>query len=103
MSNKNSPLSPSPEWMVVYISYDLTDAHIVAGRLEVEGIRVFVHQQVGARALGITIGSLGEVTVLVNAADYERALLILEPSELDALPDNTDDIIYGDTEDDDGE
>ncbi len=80
--------------MVVYLTNDLMDAHIVAGRLEVEGIRVFVHQQAGARAFGITIGSLGEVTVLVNAADYDRAVLILEPSELDALPENTDDIIY---------
>jgi len=44
MLNKNFSQPASPEWVVVYVSHDLTDAHIVAGRLEVEGIRVFVYQ-----------------------------------------------------------
>ena len=87
--------------MVVYSSNDLTDAHIVAGRLEVEDIKTFVHQQVGARALGITLGHLGEITVLVRSNDYERALELLGPLEPDALPDSTDEITYEwDDEDD---
>jgi putative signal transducing protein len=92
MLKKNTP--QSPKWMVVYSSYDLTDAYIVSGRLEVEGIKALVHQQAGARALGITIGRLGEITVLVCPQDYERALEILESPEPDALPDNVDDVNY---------
>jgi Putative prokaryotic signal transducing protein len=101
MLNKKQPQSPYPEWMVVYSSYDVLDAHIVAGRLEVEGIKTLVNQQPGARALGITIGSLGEVTVLVSSGDYERSLAILESPEFDALPDTTDDISYHWDEDED--
>jgi hypothetical protein len=88
--------------MVVYTSNDLIDASIVAGRLEVEGLKVFVHQPVGARALGITIGQLGEVTVLARSEDYERALDILTPLEPDALPENTDEFTY-EWDDDDPE
>jgi hypothetical protein len=98
MSSKLS--SETPQWMVVYTTYGLPEAHIVAGRLESEGIPAMVHQMPGANALGIRIGSLGEITVLVRAEDYATALMILEP---DALADSTDDIRYlgVDDEDDD--
>lgn len=103
--NTNIPLAPVPrnEWMVVYSTYDLSDAHVVAGRLEVDGIRAFIHRQAGAGALGITIGQLGEITVLVHPAQYKQALALLEPDDpLDELPDRTDDVIYH-VDDDDSE
>lgn len=93
----NTSLTPVPrnEWMIVYSTYDLSDAHVVAGRLEVEGIRAFVYRQPGAGALGIMVGTLGEITVLVHPAQYESALLLLEPDDaLDELPESTDDVIY---------
>ncbi len=83
-----------PEWMIVYSTHDYTDAHIVAGRLQVEAIPAIVHRQPGASALGITIGALGEITVLVHPENYDEALLLLEPDELDALPDTTNDVTY---------
>ncbi len=89
--------------MVVYTAYNLSEAHIVAGRLEVEGIRALVHRQVGAGAIGITFGKLGEVSVVVRASDYEQALAILDPDEPESLPDSTDDIIYTITDEDDDE
>ena len=85
----------------MYIAYNAPEAHIVAGRLESEGIPALVHQMPGAGAIGITIGSLGEVTVLVRAEDYGRAMVILEPDEPDALPDSTDDIRYFEFDEDD--
>jgi hypothetical protein len=89
------------DWMIVYETPVETEAHIIAGRLKVEGIQAMVYRQPGAAALGITIGRLGSITVLVRPPDYERALMILEPDELEELPDTTDDITYIGIEDDD--
>ncbi len=103
--SRNGGRRKSPEWMVVYLTYSVNEAHVVAGRLEHEGIPSMVHRQVGAGAIGITIGSLGEIRVLVASTDYERALDILESGEPAALPDSTDQIIYNlpesDSENDD--
>ena len=90
-----------PEWMIVYETPNEPEAHVVAGRLQVEGIQAVVYRQAGAAALGITIGMLGSVTVLVRPSDYERSLVLLEPDYLDELPDTTDDITYIGIEDDD--
>ncbi len=79
--------------MVVYTTFNAPEAHIVAGRLKSEGIPALVHQAPGANAIGIHIGSLGEVTVLVREEDYWRAIAILEPDSPALLPDNGDDII----------
>ena len=89
------------DWMVVYETPVETEAHIVAGRLKVEGIQAVVYRQPGAAALGITIGMLGSITVLVRPSDYERSISILEPDYLEELPDTTDDITYIGIEDDD--
>jgi len=93
---------PDHHWMVVYVTHIPTDAHIVMGRLHSEGIAAIIEREIGAGALGITIGNLGEVRVLVNPEDYEQALAILEPPEPDALPPTTDKYTYlTDEEDDD--
>jgi hypothetical protein len=85
-------VSEQPQWMVVYTAFNSPEAHIVAGRLESEGIPAMVNQAPGANAIGIHIGSLGEVTVLVREEDYWRALMILEPESPALLPDA--DLIY---------
>jgi hypothetical protein len=92
---------PSPvEWIVVYVTYNLPEAHIVAGRLQSEGVPAMVNSALGASALGIIFGSLGEVRVLVHPSQYELALSILdEDVRVDALPDDVDRIIF-DAEDD---
>ena len=98
MSPKN--LSPNTaqdgfHWMVVYIAHNIGEAHIVAGRLESEGIPAMVNQVLGASAFGFTIGEFGQIKVLVNPDDYAAALELLQADdELHALPDDTDAIIY---------
>jgi hypothetical protein len=89
-----------PEWVVVYETNDVTDAHIIAGRLEVAGMHAYIHQQPGAGALGIRIGLLGEITVQVPAEEYESALDLLEADELDELPDSSEPIIFPPADDD---
>jgi hypothetical protein len=87
--------------MVVFVTYDLAEAHIVAGRLQTEGVPALVYREPGASAIGIHIGKFGEVRVLVRPEDYETALLILEPQQPPELPDTTDEITYWLLEDDD--
>lgn len=100
----DNPNRSSTEWMVVYVTHNLPEAHIVAGRLEHEGIRTIIHSPIGGNALGITIGSLGEITLLVNPEDYEMALAIIEPDTDPLLPEGGRDIIYyNDSFDDDDE
>lgn len=82
--------------MVIYTTYNLPEAHIVAGRLDSEGIPAFVSQEPAGSAIGITYGRLGEVRVAVNAADYEQALAILEGEASDWLAADNDQIIFGD-------
>ena len=89
--------------MVVYVTYSVPEAHIVAGRLQSDGIPAMVHTQAGAGAIGITVGRLGEVVVLVSPRDYEQALRILESPNVEELPDNTDSLSYLWTDDEDDE
>ena len=88
------------DWMVVYTTNDLTDAHIVAGRLQVEGIKTFIHRSTFGSVYGITYGTAGETSVVVNPEDYERALAILEPDEVYSLSDDNEEIIYYSDQDD---
>lgn len=89
-------MTESPEWMVVYITYNFLEAQIVAGRLESEGIKALVYQEPGANAIGIRIGRMGEIKVLVRADDYDTAEALLYPDEPDILPDDIDRIIFDD-------
>jgi hypothetical protein len=90
------------EWLVVLSTDNLPEAHIIAGRLQHEGIPSWVHQQPGASGLGITVGLLGEVKVLVAAEDYAAALAIIEQDSPPELEASLDDIqyIFPDDEDD---
>jgi len=93
-NNQLSAQDNRNEWMIVYVTHELTDAHIVEGRLKSEGIMAFIDHMLGRSAIGITFGTWGEVRVLVHPKDYERASILLYPDEPDALPDGDEDIIY---------
>ncbi len=66
-----------PQWIVVYITNNLQEAHVLAGKLKANEIPALIHQEAGATALGITLGNLGEIKILVMPTDYERAERIL--------------------------
>ena len=90
-----------PQWMTVYVSHSLQEAHIISGKLRAQDVQTFVHTEPGASAIGITIGTLGEIKVLVSSEDYDRALEILEYDDYNQLEDNTDTIQYILQDDDD--
>ncbi|MBK9122463.1 MAG: DUF2007 domain-containing protein [Chloroflexi bacterium] len=78
------PQDHSPHWQSVYVTNSRPDAHIVAGRLEHEGIATLIHAEAGRDALGIYIGALGAIHVLVDIADAAAAESILYPDTGDA-------------------
>lgn len=92
-----------PDWLVVYTTAVLPEAHIIAGRLRSEGIEPYIHTQPGASAMGITLGTFGGISVLVRPADYDAAMHILHAAadDADTLPDTTDEqtIIWDDDDD----
>lgn len=71
------------QYMIVYVTHSPPAAHVVAGRLEHEGIKTMIYKEAGSSAFGVNIGKWGEIKVLVHPDDYELALYILEnPPEL---------------------
>ncbi len=100
------PLAQSTGWMVVYIASSEPEAYIIVGRLETEGIKAFVHQEPAGRAYGLTIGTLGEITVLVSPEDYDQATAILDQDaddDTDMVPDDDADDDWDEEDDEDAD
>lgn len=72
-------------WEVVAQTSGLTQAHILAGRLEVEGIPVRAWQEGAGQALGLTVGLLGTGYVAVPEEFVEQAQAILMDNDLDSF------------------
>lgn len=94
------PRSHHPDgWMSVYSTYDTAEAHIVAGRLQHEGIASWVYQDTLGKTIGLRVGPLGEVLVLVRPEDYDDAKNILshvyEPDDEGLLDEGDEDVIDG--------
>ena len=80
----------SPQWIAITTTNSIQEAHIIAGKLHAHDIPAMIHQEAGAAALGITLGHLGEIKVLIDSADYEKAAAILLPDANPQLEANTD-------------
>lgn len=74
-------------WEVVARTPGITPAHIIAGRLQTEGIPARAWQEAAGQAYGITVGLLGTGYVAVPEEFVEDALEILEADNED-LPDD---------------
>lgn len=83
---------PQPDWITVFITHDLQEAHIIAGKLNAFDIQSMIMTVPGASAIGITIGSLGEIKVLVHPDNYDEAYDLLFPPILDEIEENNDPI-----------
>ena len=95
--------APSQQWIAVFITHNLPEAHIILGKLRAHDVPAMIHQEAGAAAIGITLGNLGEVKVLVAPGDVQRAEALLYPDEDKQLEDNLDPIRLIWQDDDDGE
>ena len=64
-------------WELVATASGMTQAKIIAGRLESEGIATRLRYEAAGSIYAITIDGLGEVRILVPVADWERAKELL--------------------------
>ncbi len=80
------------QWVTVYITHNLPEAHIILGKLRAHDLPAMLHQEAGATALGITYGNLGEIKILVAPADYDRAEALLFPASGEEIEANNDKI-----------
>ncbi|MBE0558832.1 MAG: DUF2007 domain-containing protein [Proteobacteria bacterium] len=67
-------------WKLIATASGLTQAKIITGRLESEGIATRLRYEAAGSIYGITIDGLGEVRILVPLADSERAKDLLARS-----------------------
>ena len=71
------------EWKVVHIASGMTNANIIVGRLETEGIQTKLKYEAAGTIYAVTIDGLGEVKVMVPANYLEKARKILSISYRD--------------------
>jgi hypothetical protein len=68
------------KWVPVATALGTIEAHLIAGRLNNEGIPTRISQEAAGAAIGLSVG-LGQIHVLVPEALEKRALRILaEPA-----------------------
>jgi hypothetical protein len=67
-------------WEAVATASGMTQANLIAGRLESEGIPTKLDYEAAGAIYAITIDGLGEVRILVPVADWERAREVLSHS-----------------------
>lgn len=67
-------------WEVAATASGMTEAKIVAGRLESEGIWVKLRYEAAGAIYAVTVDGLGEVRILVPFSEGERARGILSRS-----------------------
>ena len=82
--------SRGPDWIAIYVTHNLQEAHIMAGKLKAHDLPCHIHQEAGATALGITLGNLGEIKILVDPDDFARAEALLFPDPLNQIEANND-------------
>lgn len=97
MTEPQNPSGETTTWREVLSTDNMAEAHIIAGRLEYEGLHPRVHQEPLGSALGLTVGMLGEVLVLVPEAEFEAAQRLLDD---DSGDDDYDDDTFELDEDD---
>ena len=91
MSLKNQEgAAKGPNWIAVFVTHNLPEAHIIVGKLRTYDIPAMIHQEAGAAAIGITLGNLGEIKVLVSPADYDNAVELLLPEDAEQIEANND-------------
>ncbi len=67
-------------WKLIATASGMTQANIITGRLESEGIATRLRYEAAGSIYAVTIDGLGEVRILVPAAEWERARELLSRS-----------------------
>ncbi len=73
------------EWVELLITHDEIEAHIIKNILDAENIPVVLNS-LKIRPYPVTIGKIGEIKILVNKENLERAKEVLKIMK--GLPEN---------------
>jgi len=87
-TTKGGPMDQEP--VVVWEAMNMMEAEVVKGRLEAEGIPAIIRSEALGQIFGLTMGGLANADVLVPGPLAEKALDILEASDLLEVPDETE-------------
>jgi hypothetical protein len=66
------------KWVVAARVAGELQAELLRGLLEAQGVSVYLAIEGAARAIGITVGSFGEVDIMVPADELQTALEIID-------------------------
>lgn len=65
------------DWILLKRVYNQAESEIIKGMLEAQGISVLLAQEGAAKAIGLNMGSLGEIQIHVKSTDEIEAKAIL--------------------------
>ncbi len=84
MLNQKPETKEPVEWVQLSEAYASLEAEVVAGLLRAEGVPVWIWQQGAGRALGLTVGPMGNAHIMVPAEYVEIAhsILAAEPESI---------------------
>ncbi len=68
----------TPHWELLAVSAGDLQAELIRGLLEAQGIQVQLSQEGAGRAIGLSVGPLGEVEILVASTQLDEARKIME-------------------------
>jgi len=68
---------PAKELVLLKKVYNSGEAEVIRGLLEAQDIEVLLTQEGAGKAIGLSIGALGEIQIHVPADDEEQAQTIL--------------------------
>ena len=61
------------DWKLIKKVYNHAEAEVIKGMLEAQGAEVLLAQEGAAKAIGINVGSLGEIQIHVRSEHEEMA------------------------------
>jgi tetratricopeptide (TPR) repeat protein len=74
------------DWVEIAVVGGITVAEVIASSLRAAGIPALAYQEGAGQALGLTIGALGDASVLVPEGRAEEARRLVDEGELDLQP-----------------
>ncbi len=68
-------------WIDIYTTYDESEAAIISGFLENEGISSRVESS-RVSQIPVSVGKIGEIRILVHPEDFDKAAKIMEAARV---------------------
>ena len=65
------------DWVLIKKVYNQAESEVIKGMLEAQEIKVLLAQEGAAKAIGLNVGSLGEIQIHVRSSDAQLANKIL--------------------------